>query len=152
MRYLLTILAICFATSADAATLIGRVVDVHDGDTVVVEVRLRVHYADSPELKQKHGPEAAEFLRKMLVGRSVTFTPTGRSWNRTVADVSYEGKDVATEIVRNGNAWLDPRYKPTTELINLQADARRRKRGLWSDHDPIPPWIFRHPDKNPRLK
>jgi hypothetical protein len=32
-------------------------------------------------------------------------------------------------------------------LIQLEADAREAKRGLWMDTEPMPPWEYRHPTR-----
>lgn len=39
--------------------------------------------------------------------------------------------------------WFD-RYVTDRSLYALQDDAKRAKRGLWSDPTPMPPWDWRH--------
>lgn len=29
----------------------------------------------------------------------------------------------------------------------MEAEAREAKRGLWAEPDPIPPWVYRHPEQ-----
>ncbi|WP_077889786.1 thermonuclease family protein [Escherichia coli] len=44
---------------------------------------------------------------------------------------------------KNG-AWVYEQYNTDPVLPVLQNEARQQKRGLWSDADPVPPWIWRH--------
>ncbi|HAI9081870.1 TPA: thermonuclease family protein, partial [Escherichia coli] len=41
-------------------------------------------------------------------------------------------------------AWVYEQYNTDPVLPVLQNEARQQKRGLWSDADPVPPWIWRH--------
>lgn len=43
-----------------------------------------------------------------------------------------------------GAAWVYEQYNTDPVLPVLQNEARQQKRGLWSDADPVPPWIWRH--------
>ncbi len=43
-----------------------------------------------------------------------------------------------------GLAWHDPRYAPKAkEYAEAEAEARKEKRGLWSDDKPVAPWDWR---------
>lgn len=48
----------------------------------------------------------------LLAGREVTFHRVGRSYNRTVATVVVDGRDLGTELVRLGVAAWWPRGRP----------------------------------------
>jgi len=51
-------------------------------------------------------------------------------------------------MVREGLAWWYRRYAPKdTTLERLEADAKQEGRGLWSEHDPVPPWEWRSAKK-----
>jgi hypothetical protein len=47
------------------------------------------------------------------------------------------------ELVRAGLCWWYRHYSDDAMLGDLEADARRAKRGLWQDPFPIPPWDYR---------
>lgn len=42
-------------------------------------------------------------------------------------------------------AWWYRQYAPNDRSLQaLEEEARRERRGLWADPNPIPPWDFRH--------
>ena len=42
------------------------------------------------------------------------------------------------------DAWWYRKYAPKDkELAKAEATARKAKRGLWADPNPIPPWVWR---------
>jgi micrococcal nuclease len=48
------------------------------------------------------------------------------------------------ELVKEGFAWWYKRYAlENTILEQLERDARKAKRGLWIDKEPVPPWEWR---------
>lgn len=66
-------------------------------------------------------------------------------YGRSVGDVLLiDGRSLNQELVRAGLAWWYRKYSDDKALADLEADARRRRTRLWSDQDPVPPWIFRH--------
>jgi hypothetical protein len=71
-------------------------------------------------------------------------------YGRTVAQVFVDGKDVGLEMLRQGFAWVYDRYitEASTEVQETyrkaQEEAKAEQRGLWSDPNSIPPWIFRN--------
>ncbi len=64
-------------------------------------------------------------------------------YGRTVARVYCDGVDANAEQVRRGMAWVYVRYARDPALRSLEAEARRARRGLWSDSLPVPPWEWR---------
>ena len=100
----------------------ARIVYVTDGDTVRLEggERIRIAGIDAPETHddQAHcraeialGDAATQVARTMLLGRIVTVERVGRSYNRTVARLTLDGRDVGSELVRAGAARWWPRWQ-----------------------------------------
>jgi micrococcal nuclease len=103
----------------------GRVAWVTDGDTFRLESgeRIRIARIDAPETHRDQakcageialGLRAKDRAKVLLAGRDVTFYRVGRSYNRTVATVVVDGRDLGTELVRIGVAkwWPHGRPKP----------------------------------------
>ncbi len=114
-RLVLGLVLALAASAGNAGELVGRVVSVHDGDTLTLlvdrrQVKIRLAEIDAPEL--------------------------GR--------VTCAGVDANAEQVRRGMAWVFVRYAPKgSPPYGVQADARRERRGLWVDPQPVAPWEWR---------
>ncbi len=130
----------------------AHVVAVADGDTFSVETtegerfKVRIYGIDAPERDQDFGPEAGEYLADLILDRDVTVDDEDRDrYGRHVAMVfSANGTNVGEEMVSAGLAWWYRQYASNDRsLQNLEADARRGQRGLWSEDDPVPPWEHR---------
>jgi endonuclease YncB( thermonuclease family) len=129
----------------------GRVVGVHDGDTITVlrdgkGVKVRLYGVDAPEEEQAFGTVAKHFTSSMSFDKTVTVLvhDTDRD-GRLVGEVLLPGgRSLNESVVRSGLAWWYQYYAPhDTTLARLEQDARTAHRGLWSDPHTIPPWEFR---------
>lgn len=70
---------------------------------------------------------------------------SGDRYGRILGQVyAPDGMNVNQFMVRAGAAWVYEQYNTDPVLPVLQNEARQQKRGLWSDADPVPPWIWRH--------
>jgi endonuclease YncB( thermonuclease family) len=141
------LVAVCGA--ALATTLAGRVVAVHDGDSLTVlvdrtEVRVRLAGIDAPERGQPYASASRRALARRVAGREVLVEASGRDgFGRTLGVVSVDGADVNRAQVRDGMAWVFRRFSQDAALLALEEDARRERRGLWRDARPETPWSFR---------
>jgi micrococcal nuclease len=129
---------------------VARVVGIGDGDTITVltaghdRIRVRLSGIDAPELGQPFGRKAKEFTSGLVYGRWVDVRPKERDqFDRLVARVFVDGKDLAHEIVAAGFAWHSKRFDSDAALASAEAAARKLRLGLWADARPIPPWRFR---------
>ena len=106
-----------------AQTVPAQVARVTDGDTfrLTTGERIRIAAIDAPEtqegqaqcaLELRLGRAASQRLRAMIEGEQVTIERTGRSYNRTVARVRFNGRDLGGELVRLGIARPWPRGTP----------------------------------------
>jgi endonuclease YncB( thermonuclease family) len=133
----------------------GRVVGVHDGDTITVlrdrtPVKVRLFGIDSPEMGQAFGSRARIVTSELAFGKVVAVQPRQKDrYGRTVADVILpNGQILGHELLRRGMAWWYRRYARTDPtLARLEAEARAAKVGLWSQSDPTPPWEWRRDGK-----
>jgi endonuclease YncB( thermonuclease family) len=133
-------------------TITGKVVGVSDGDTLTVlvegrrQVKVRLHGVDAPEAHQAYGSRAKQFTSRLVFGKPVRVEvrDTDR-YGRTIAEVFLpDWSSLNREVVRAGMAWWYRRYAPNDrQLAALEDEARRARRGLWADRDPISPWEFR---------
>ncbi len=148
-----------FFPIVNAEPYIAKVIGIKDGDTIAVlhegkEETIRLNGIDCPEKKQAFGSKAKQFTSELVFGKIVTVEPVTKDrYGRVVANVFVEGKNVNYEIVKNGFAWWYRKYAPDdTELEKVEEEARKKKRGLWQDENPIPPWEFRKKEKESRQK
>lgn len=128
----------------------GRVVSVHDGDTVTVRTtvetfKIRLNGIDAPELKQPHGQASKQALSEMVFGKTVTVTPINKDrYGRTVAKLKADDKEVGYRMISGGHAWWYEAYdKHNAVYQQAQSDAQGKRAGLWADANPQPPWDFR---------
>ena len=135
-----------------AEKILGRVVGVHDGDTITVlttdrqSLRTRLVGIDAPEFDQPYGTPAKQALSGLVFGKDVALDVTGLDrYGRTLARVFYRNLDVNAEMVRLGYAWVYRLYMTDETLLGLELAARAAKRGLWSLSEPkqVPPWEWR---------
>jgi endonuclease YncB( thermonuclease family) len=116
------LVAVCvYLEGADAPkpaiTLPCKIVHVTDGDTLTVEVRMRVNTrllsCWSPELREPKGPAARDHLTALAAGRDGTLEiPLDRADNladvltlgRVLGRVWIDGKDVGAVMVSEGLA------------------------------------------------
>ena len=152
------LLIILFFIFCDAfgANLDGRVVGVHDGDTITVLDatkilhKIRLSGIDAPELKQAFGTRAKQYLSKWVFNRQVVVEWEKRDrYGRIIGVVIVDGQDMNLELVAAGMAWWYRGYAAEQppddrELYAVaENEARAGKRGLWADNAPVPPWEWR---------
>lgn len=148
------VVALFFFTLCQAAfaeTILGRVVGVTDGDTIKLltvekkQIKVRLYGIDAPESKQAFGSRAKQSLSEIAFGKAARIeTVNTDRYGRTVAWL-YIGNVNANEAqVAAGMAWWYQAYaKHETRLRDLQIEAQKNKRGLWTDANPTPPWEWR---------
>jgi len=139
------------------------VVAVADGDTVEVlrdgkDVRVRLHGVDAPEIGQAFGDAAKRFTSERIDGKTVVvrLRDADRSGYLVgeilLDDPAVEGGKLSLSemLLKEGLAWWYHQNGPADRPLALaEIDARAARRGLWKDNYPVPPWVFRNPDKLP---
>ncbi|MGY6214497.1 thermonuclease family protein [Methylolobus aquaticus] len=144
------------ASPTVASTLLqGRVVAVHDGDTLTVldryrrEYRIRLHLIDAPEKNQDYGSRSKQSLSQLVYKRDVSVeVTTVDRYHRLVGKVLWGGYDINLEQVARGMAWVYRRYGKDERYLAAEAAARRARLGLWAKARPVPPWEFRKDERD----
>jgi micrococcal nuclease len=151
-RYVVSVVVILFlgmifAGSAYAKTTYGNLtvttlVEVYDGDTFRVDIgglhpiiganiRVRIRGVDTPEIKKykcekekELGMEAKAFIEERLNGATkIQLLNIGRgNWFRIVADVIYDGKSIAPEIIQAGHGVVYHPKKKKDWCAEAQTD------------------------------
>ena len=149
MQWLLAVVAGTLVASVASAEVLGRVVAVHDGDTISVSaaggnIRVRLHGIDAPERSQPFANASRHALEALVAGREVRIVEHGHDgYGRLLGRVYAAGLDVNAEQVRLGYAWVFRRFVNDALLLALEAEAKAAQRGLWRDPRAIPPWQWR---------
>jgi endonuclease YncB( thermonuclease family) len=146
-----------------ALALEGRVVAVHDGDTVTlldgrrVQHRVRIAGIDAPERGQPFGGSARDNLARLVHGQEVAAHCHKRDrFGREVCNVFVAERDVGLEQVRDGLAWWYREYAreqspaERSRYATAEDEARSARRGLWRDPAPQAPWAWRRQNGSAR--
>lgn len=136
------------ALPKDGETVSGKVVAVLDGDTYDVmiwgneKIRVRMEGIDAPERGMPFYQVSKKYLNDLCYGKQVTLDVTGTDqYGRTLGFTYLEdGRELGREMVKAGLAWHYKYYNSDTILSNLENEAKRLKKGLWIDKNPMPPW------------
>ena len=143
-------LTLLLAVTPAQADVRGRVVSVHDGDTLTVlverrQVKVRLTDIDAPELKQPFGTRSRQSLAELCFGKEASLDVRGRDrYKRTLAIVTCAGTDANVEQVRRGFAWTYTRFARADSPLNaIENEARSAHRGLWADPAAVAPWDWR---------
>ena len=156
MSIVLLILLCITHTALQAETLVGRVVRVTDGDTIVVldsgnaQYKIRLTGIDAPERKQAFGTKSKEHLSDSVAGKTVVVEYSKRDrYKRILGKVLLSDQDMNLEQVRAGLVWHYKKYQKEQTLADrelyseAETEAREAGRGLWRDPAPVPPWEYR---------
>lgn len=121
----------------------------HDGDTPTLvnedgrKIKIRVRYIDTPEANQEGCLGAKTLTGQILSKKRVLVQGYKPSRDRLQATLKADNVDLGRQLVKEGWAWVDPRYTKDAELFALQDAAKKERRGLWAYQNPIPPWKWR---------
>ncbi|MEX0663790.1 MAG: thermonuclease family protein [Acidimicrobiia bacterium] len=134
-----------------AATPQVRVLEVIDGDTIVVAFddghtdTVRILGVDTPETHHPtkgvecFGPEAAAYTERRLAGRTMRLEGDVEPrdlYDRRLAYVTVDGHRFDDELLRRGFARLlviEPNRAHARDLLAAELEARRARRGLWAE-------------------
>lgn len=140
------------AGCTDAGYRVDRV-EVFDGDSFTArdsdgrKVEIRLFGIDAPERRQAWSRRSREALRELVRDRSLELRiVTVDRYERLVAEAWLpDGRSLAEAQVGAGHAWVYRRYTDDPDLLALEDEARRERRGLWSlpGHERMPPWEWR---------
>lgn len=131
--------------------ILGKVIGIKDGDTVVVidslnyQTTLRLAEVDCPEKSQAFGSKAKQFTSDEIYLKQVKYIVTDIDrYGRSIAKIYYDNnKYLSEEIIKNGFGWQYKKYSTSKLLAKLEEEARKNKRGLWIDPNPIYPSDWR---------
>ena len=127
--------------------LSGKVVSIHDGDTITVlqgkrQIKVRLFGIDAPELKQPYGKKSKQFLVNLVAGQMVEVEESGEDrYKRTIGTIYLNGTDISAQMVENGYAWVYRKF--SKKYTPQESKAKKQGLGLWRDKEPIPPWEWR---------
>lgn len=140
---------------------------------VELDVMVRFGFIDAPEMSQRGGPEARDFLKALIHGKVLDVAITSKTGTGTCVDrygrlvgVPYLTetsapapainpvrkvfgqrrvivRNIELEVVRNGWAWVLDRYGPHGEYRVAQEEARRLRRGIWAYDSNLSPWAYK---------
>lgn len=151
--FLLIILALSVAVYSQAS-MSGKVVQVIDGKTVVIDtggsrIRLQIQYVEVPEPEQELSGVVRDHLEKLVLGKTVNFRPNGLSGGKAFGSVYVNHSDIAIQLLRDGAAWhirAENSGQPESEGAAYeyhQNQAKLENRGVWGVKDLKPAWEFR---------
>jgi micrococcal nuclease len=142
-------LFVFFIGKSEAEDFVGKVVNVIDGNTFEIlnedneVIKFMLSEVDCPEIGQELAEEAKAYIEKMVLKKKVIVEVSGKDrWGNKLAIIRLKnGTSVHEALLKEGLAWANE--KSSSEVETLQVIAQQNKKGIWSTHEPTPPWIYR---------
>ena len=147
MKILALFCLLAFPALAADTTIVGKVVGVHDGDTLTLRtedetLKVRLSDIDTPELGQPFGNNAKQALSAVAFGKTATIKSCGKDrYGRTLG---YIYSKTPSHQHDNGA------YGDGVVVSASRQDGRTRERcakankiSLWADKNAIAPWDWR---------
>lgn len=136
---------------AAVTTFDAYLIDVLDGDTIRIQKKdasiltIRLLGIDTPESKQAYGLEATRELKRLLTGRTMKIeTSSNDRYGKVLGVIKIDQTNVNLEMVKSGFAWHYVAKSKDAALANAEAEAKRLRKGLWSQPTRISPWDYRN--------
>lgn len=134
----------------------GVVIEVVEGDILLVVLKsgdtisAKINNIECPEINQSFGDVAKSFTEKLCLKKEITL-----SYSNYDKDLNFlsevtlkKGKDLGAMLLEQGLAWHYAKgltTHPNTSLyINLEEEAKDKRKGLWKEPEQVPPWTFRN--------
>jgi micrococcal nuclease len=160
MKVYKIIISLIFALILTLATFAqqrmnGKVVNVIDGKTVVIELDTRktitaeLDFIEVPETEQQLSQTVKDHLQNMLMGKIVDFYAKGITKTNFVGKMYLGDVDVSQQMLRDGAAWYavsEQERQNTAEKDSyklMESQAKLEKRGVWGIANLQTPWAFR---------
>lgn len=154
--YVVAVVFLIASLNAHAAEITGHVISVADGDTITISdsrsqhLRIRLAGIDAPERGQPFGKKSADNLSRLVRRQEVLIRWDKKDrYGRLIGVVIHRGQDINLEQVRAGYAWWFREFadeqSPRDRISYARAEryAMENSIGLWSDQQPVPPWVWR---------
>lgn len=147
--------SIVSAQARPGSTYTAHLVRIIDGDTIHVRDtageahRIRLAMIDAPEREQPFGTEATKKLSELLRQGTVRLNVKCiDKYNREVAFVYCEGKDVSAEMLKDGMAMHYHMNFDNCDIYDkFEEAAKRHRQGLWAQEKVEKPWDYRRKHK-----
>lgn len=119
----------------------GIVYKVHDGDSIKIKSRhkkytLRLACIGAPELSEKFGLESGNYLRSKIIGKKVYAKIYEKDrYNRDVAEIFFENKNINLIQVQYGHAFVYEKYLyncNAKKYFQVENSAKIKKIGAWA--------------------
>jgi endonuclease YncB( thermonuclease family) len=157
MKQLLIVLTFVLAlplTSVAQLKLVGKVAEVVDGKTFVLETNAgnttaQLQYIDVPEPEQSLHKTVSEHLRTLAIGKVAEFHAVSMLGTKLVGRLTVDGVDISLQMLRDGAAWLVPYQRsgqPQSEFTvyrEYEILAKNDRLGVWSVQGLKPAWLLR---------
>lgn len=135
--------------------------NVVDGDSLLArtyndvnskKIKVRLWGIDSPEWNQHFSKESKAFMKKMVQGKIVKIESRGYDkYGRLLGIIYLDNNQTVNYLaVEEGQAWVHSYYcdeEICDEWLLAQDNAKRKKKGLWQNDNPIAPWIWKNKEK-----
>lgn len=154
IRPILTVIFIVAAAASvySQRNFVGRVAEVIDGRTVVLElesgrVTAQIENIEIPAADDPMHAVVTQHLSRLVLEKVVEFRPNGMAFKRTFGQVYIDGVDVAQQLLRDGAVRHAPSVKfgevsGADEIYRRNEElARTERRGIWAVADERSPAV-----------